>query len=575
MRSRRLVNSRLTSFLLLFDPDSIRALKVMTVVSTVLALLDFASLLVLFPVFDALVSGGESSESIALPVVGSWTPLGLVMLAMGLLILRSAGEFGAKAWWARRAGIAEVQLSSRLMYAYAYAPYSFHLSRNSSELMARAVAQVNMASAAGLNGVVSLGADLASVFAVALALLVMSPLAAVAVFAYIGVVGLGFALLSQKVVKTQTDQYSREVGQVYARAATVLRGIRELTVSGGRGAALGSIDQSRGEMVHAQQRLLLLGELPRMTLEVALYVAMLATLVLVLGSGDALHVLPTVALFVFAAMRILPAAGRSLRTLTSVRTGVEFGASLGKELADLDRLAPQEKRSAAALPPRGDLVLRNVRFSYDEGGLTLGPLSLEVPFGTTLGIVGPSGSGKSTLLSLMLGLLPPGRGNITYGDRAIGVADPAWLRRVAYVPQDVFILDDSVAANVALGDDAPDAIKVQTALERAHLWDVVLGMPDGVATQLGEGGSRLSVGQRQRLGIARALYREASLMIMDEPTAALDPESERRVVETLKELRGDVSTVLVSHRLAPLDAADCVITLESGNIVLNETRART
>jgi ABC-type bacteriocin/lantibiotic exporter with double-glycine peptidase domain len=182
-------------------------------------------------------------------------------------------------------------------------------------------------------------------------------------------------------------------------------------------------------------------------------------------------------------------------------------------------------------------------------------------------VIGPSGAGKSTLLALLLGLLEPERGSVEYGDRSIGHAEPAWFRRVAYVPQDVFVLDDSVAANVALGDSRPDQDRILESLERAHLSEVVGTMADGLDTELGEAGSRLSVGQRQRLGIARALYRRASVLLLDEPTAALDPESEARIIDTLAELHGEVTIVLISHRPLPLNGADRVVRLEHGALV--------
>lgn len=556
-------------FLRLFDRASMRALKLMMVISTGLALLDFATLVVLYPVFSALISGDARGDALV-PALGSWTPTALVMLAMAMLIARSAGEFASRVWWARKAGTAEVRLSSRLLRAYAYAPYSFHLTRNSSELMSRAVSQVNMATTSGLNGIANIGADMALLLATATALLFMNPFASLAAFAYVGAVGLTFSILSRKVVRTQTERQARHVGQVYARASTVLRGIRELTVADGRGPALESIAHSRTEMVHAQQRLIIVGELPRMALEVALYLAMLGTLVFVLGSEDAQGALPTIALFVFAAMRILPAVGRSLRTLTSVRAAVELGKALGAELTDVELRTLQVKSPSGLLPPRGNLTMDNIDFTYHKAGFALRSISLEVPFGSTLGIVGPSGSGKSTLLSLLLGLLPPDSGTITYGGASIGVGDAQWLRQVGYVPQEVFVLDDSVAANVALGDASPDGQRVRRALERAHLWDVVEAMPLGIETSLGEDGSRLSVGQKQRLGIARALYRRAHVLIMDEPTASLDPESEQKVVQTLESLRGEVSSIIVSHRLAPLAIADQVIRFESGTILGEE-----
>jgi ABC-type multidrug transport system fused ATPase/permease subunit len=355
---------------------------------------------------------------------------------------------------------------------------------------------------------------------------------------------------------------------VYVQAANVLRGIRELTVANGRATAVRGVESARREMVEAQRRVLILSEGPRLVLEVTLYASVLVALFLSLQSSDPSDTLPLIALYVVAAMRLVPGVARMLGIATQVRSSIEIGLTVLGELHELEEIGERHISPAGDLPDAGDLVLDGVSFEYVEGVDVLSEITLEVPRGEMVGIVGPSGSGKTTLVSVMLGLLPPTRGTVTFGGAAIGTADPSWMSRIAYVPQDVYIADASVRENVALGDDEPDDARVWSSLARAHLDRVVREIPDGLDARLHEGGARLSVGQRQRLGIARALYRRAQVLLLDEPTAALDSITEGQVVGTLLELKGELTMIVVAHRLSTIADADRVVELKDGALTL-------
>jgi ABC-type multidrug transport system fused ATPase/permease subunit len=212
------------------------------------------------------------------------------------------------------------------------------------------------------------------------------------------------------------------------------------------------------------------------------------------------------------------------------------------------------------------LVINEVTFGYGDDEPVLQGVDLRVESGEMVGVVGHSGGGKTTLMSIVLGLLPPSSGTVTYGDRPVQASDPHWYATVAYVPQDVYVLDDTVVANVAMGDAEPDLDRIRVALDRAQLLTVVEALPEGLQTRLQEGGARLSVGQRQRLGIARALYREARILLLDEPTASLDSDTEGQVVETLLRLKGEVTMVVVAHRLSTIANADRVLRMTDGKL---------
>ena len=232
-----------------------------------------------------------------------------------------------------------------------------------------------------------------------------------------------------------------------------------------------------------------------------------------------------------------------------------IAAAEGEEEPDLGSRAP---RLASAIS------LRNVSFSYGRENI-LENVSMTLPAGAFIAVVGSSGAGKTTVADLIIGLLRPQRGEVWIDDLPLGDVDAtAWRRMIGYVPQETFLFHDTVMANVTLGEPGISRADVETALRRAEAWDFVAALPDGVDTVVGERGARLSGGQRQRIAIARALVRNPALLILDEATTALDPETEAGIVDTVKRLTGRLTVLSISHQPAMQSAADFVYQLDAG-----------
>ncbi|MFZ9325561.1 MAG: ATP-binding cassette domain-containing protein, partial [Ilumatobacteraceae bacterium] len=195
--------------------------------------------------------------------------------------------------------------------------------------------------------------------------------------------------------------------------------------------------------------------------------------------------------------------------------------------------------------------------------------NLTLRAGESLGIVGASGSGKSTLVDLLIGILTPTSGHITVNDRRVDEDPRYWQDRIGYVPQHVYLMDTSIRRNVAFGlpEKVIDATEVERALRLANLWDFVQTLPQGLDTVVGERGVRLSGGQRQRLGIARALYGNPEVIVLDEATSALDEDTEREIVESMREISLDRTLIVVAHRTSTLAHCSRLIRLEAGRIV--------
>jgi subfamily B ATP-binding cassette protein MsbA len=239
--------------------------------------------------------------------------------------------------------------------------------------------------------------------------------------------------------------------------------------------------------------------------------------------------------------------------------------------------APPERAGGRVLPARaaGKLDFINLGFSYPgQEQPALSHVNLSVRPGETIAFVGTSGGGKSTLVSLVPGFYSPTEGEIRLDDEPIEQIALASLRaQIAMVSQNVVLFDDTIAANIAYGVAQPDATRIEAAARAAHLTEMIAGLPDGLKTMVGDNGSRLSGGQRQRLAIARAIYKDAPILILDEATSALDTESERAVQTALDQLMKGRTTLVIAHRLSTIERASRIVVLVAGHIVEVGTHA--
>jgi subfamily B ATP-binding cassette protein MsbA len=257
-----------------------------------------------------------------------------------------------------------------------------------------------------------------------------------------------------------------------------------------------------------------------------------------------------------------------MRRLSDVSAPISRGIASVERALDLIHHAPIETGGTHAPGrSRGDLALREVSIRFGDNLPALDRISLDIRAGETVALVGPSGAGKSTLVNLLPRFLDPDSGTITLD----GVALPQWslhaLReQFALVSQDVVLFNDTVAANVCFG--APvDAARTRAALVAANLGSFVDGLPLGVETMIGHNGTQLSGGQRQRLAIARAIYKDAPILILDEATSALDSESEQLVQQALQALMKGRTSLVIAHRLSTIERADRIIALEAGRVI--------
>jgi ATP-binding cassette, subfamily B, bacterial PglK len=300
--------------------------------------------------------------------------------------------------------------------------------------------------------------------------------------------------------------------------------------------------------------------------------AMLVVVMLQLGRQlDTL--IPILGLFAAAAFRLLPSVNRILNGVQSVQFALPTIDIIDREVRQLED-TPVPQRGALLMPFQKELMLSNVSFQYSGAdGPALTDVSLTIPPGCSVGFVGSSGAGKSTLVDLILGLLTPGSGRITVDGVDIQSNIRGWQDQIGYVPQVIYLTDDTLRRNVAFGlnDEEIDEQAVLRAIRAAQLEDFVAGLSQGLETEVGERGVRLSGGQRQRIGIARALYHNPPVLVLDEATSSLDLATEQGVMAAVNALHGEKTVLIVAHRISTVSQCDWLYKLERGKIVQEGT----
>lgn len=330
--------------------------------------------------------------------------------------------------------------------------------------------------------------------------------------------------------------------------------------------------------VNSVQKYNLFNATPRLLIETVCIAGMVGYFVLSIGQGTQLkELLPQLSALAAAAMRLLPCVNRINNYQTSISYFEPFfmGVSdnLQEEIHDgnvtYDAEAYKQRQSVEKLPLEKLIRLEDITYKYpNTETLIFNHADMEIPIGSSVGIVGVTGAGKTTIVDILLGLLQMESGRILADGTDVSGHYAAWLKNIGYIPQTIFMIDDSIRKNVAFGvpEEEIDDEKVWRALQEAALDDFVKSLPDGMETGIGERGIRISGGQRQRISIARALYEDPEVLVLDEATSALDNETEAAIMDSINRLHGRKTLVIIAHRLQTIEKCDMVYRVAEGVI---------
>jgi ABC-type multidrug transport system fused ATPase/permease subunit len=280
--------------------------------------------------------------------------------------------------------------------------------------------------------------------------------------------------------------------------------------------------------------------------------------------------IPQLAAFAMAAFKLLPSVGKVdnyLNHIVFLKPSADLIYRDIKDTEDMLHVMPADEGSD--VPCADSIRIENVSYRYPNSERdVLCDVNFTIPDGISIGLIGSSGAGKTTIADIILGILTPTKGSVMYGDMNVHEHPLKWSRKLAYIPQAIFLADESIRCNVAFGieEDEIDDDKVWQALAEAQLDDFVRSLPEGLDTMVGERGVRLSGGQRQRIGIARALYGDPGVLVLDEATAALDSDTETAVMEAIDRLQGRKTLIIIAHRLTTIRNCKIIFKVEDGHI---------
>lgn len=469
----------------------------------------------------------------------------------------------------------QLRLSGRLIDCYLKKPYTYHLDKNSAEMVRNVMLDTERFFQMLLSVFLMLSEVLISGLLCVYLLwtdwfITVSVVLILAVFT-------GFYLI---LFKNKAKAYGKENqmydGKMHQSINQALGAVKDIKILHREKYFVNAFTDYGRKKMHAVRNNNVLGQAPKYIIETVCIGAILIVLVLKIYQGEDLtKMIPQLAAFAVAAFKLLPSVSKInnfANLIIFLKPSVDLIYRDIKDTEDMKNFELQDAAIADAVyadncPHCVEISHVSYRYPHTDRDV-LKDVSFAIPLGASIGLIGPSGAGKSTMADIILGILTPTEGTVNYGVMNVHEHPLKWSKKLAYIPQAIYLADETIRNNVAFGiDDALiDEEKVWKALEEAQLKDFIQGLPEGLDTMVGERGVRLSGGQRQRIGIARALYDNPEILVLDEATSALDSGTEAAVMEAIDRLQGRKTLIIIAHRLTTIRNCQYVFKVENGTI---------
>lgn len=549
-------------------------------------LLDFAGISLILPFVNILVNPNA--------IVGTWWGgligrimgssdandilLFLTFLMIGVYVVKNAYLLLLTGIQTRFNFNNHIRMGSKMITCYMHKPYTYHLQRNTSEIIRNINHDVS--SAFGMiSAIFSLISDALIIIILVVYLFAVDPWMTIAVMLALAVCSVVYFLIVRRKIRL-FGQENREISAKMIKAIhQSMGGIKEVKIMG-REQYFSDVYVSAGEeMVSRRRRYAIISAIPARLIETLCMSSILTVIAVKIMSGqDMASLIPGLSAFAVCAIRLLPRANSINGTINGITYSLPSLESLYDELKDSERLEKEREEEIArkkaekkivSVGKESDIFVRNLTFTYPEKEEpVLKNVNLEIKHGTSVGIVGVTGAGKTTLVDVILGVLKPQEGTVCLGALDIHEDYAEWQKHIGYIPQNIYLTDETIRKNVALGipDDEINDEQVWRSLESAQLADFVRSLEKGLDTVVGECGVRISGGQRQRIGIARALYHDPEILFFDEATSSLDNETEKAVMDSINSLGGEKTMIIVAHRLTTLTGCDKIYQVDQDGI---------
>lgn len=467
--------------------------------------------------------------------------------------------------------IREYSVGKRLMEVYLHQPYSWYLSQNSAELEKTILSEVAQVIGNAMKPIIELAARSILVIVLLALLVTVSPKVTLIMGLSLGLAySFIFIFVRKFINKLGEDRLSNNELR-FKTVSEALGAVKAVKVGGLENFYLKSFSNSALIYSKTTANVQIISQLPRFILEIILFGGILFLILYNMSLKDNFsNFLPILSLYIFAGYRLMPALQQlyvSFSQLTFI------GASLDKlynELKSLQPLIKYEKQNLLKI--NKTISLKNIYYNYPNvSRVVLENINLDISANSTVGLIGATGSGKTTLVDIILGLLDPQKGTLQVdGEHITKKNIRSWQRSIGYVPQHIYLADDTIMANIALGVEPKninqETVEYASKIAKLHQF-IVKELPEKYQTKVGERGVKLSGGQCQRIGIARAIYHNPQLLIFDEATSALDSETEQAVMDGIDNLKNHKTIILIAHRFNTLKKCDIIFKLEKGQIV--------
>lgn len=548
----------------------------MLFVSLIRSLLDIFGLLIVLPVINLLINPEIINSNkwihLAYTYFSFQSAAVFTLVLMGCVLVMFMMKVWVYYFCVRYQSFTSFNIAARLSLnrfsSYLGKPYGFHLSANSAVLV-RNFATLPFEYAQKLFiPFTQLVNEMLVVLIISSGLLIINPALFLSVALFLVPVVLIYFISQRKKFKRLSEQRDAAGKNLFKSSHQSMSAFREIALMQKRNYFERRFQRSMKIIADIFRQINVFGDMaPRMTELAGITGVFFILLISFLLEKPSAELLQFLILFAVTASRLLPSANRIIQYNNLIRTS-EY---VFDYLEDIPKEISQEKKEIAApLSFTKKISLENICFGYEEGKNILNKLNLEVRKGETIGIIGNSGSGKTTLLNLLLRLHNETEGSLSVDGIKITEENlSAWYGLISFVPQNIFVLDGTFLENIAFGaiEKEMDMKRAEEAARRAELLDLIEQSPEKWNTQIGESGLKISGGQRQRLGIARALYTGAPVLIFDEATSALDAQTEELITESIRKLsHHDLTIIIVAHRLNTLKYCDTIYKLENGKL---------
>ena len=547
--------------------------------------LDFFGVSLILPFVNILINAdslhGSWWYAAISKIVGSSTQSVLLFLCfamMAVYIIKNAYALFLTNLRVKFMGNSKIRMGSRMINCYMRKPYTFHLQRNTAEIVRNINGDVG-GSFNVISSIFSLIADALIIIALTVYLFAVDFVLTFGVIAALLFCSVIYFAVVRKKIRT-TGQESRKItAKMYKAIHQSMGGIKEVKIMGREDYFAGVYNDAGIESVILNQRYTVISSIPSRLIETLCMCAILGVIAIKIISGEDLSaVVPSLSAFAVAAIRLMPRANSINSIINSITFNKPSLEALYDDLTESDREEEERQKEIEEKKRRhhtveiGDernIFAKNITYTYpNKTEPVLKDVSVSVKAGESVGIVGVTGAGKTTLVDIILGLLKPQEGAVCYGAMDIYEDYGEWQKHIGYIPQNIYLVDDTIRNNVALGvdEDKIDEDAVWRALENAQLADFIRTLDDGLDTVIGERGIRISGGQRQRIGIARALYNDPEILFFDEATSSLDNETEKAVMKSINALGKQKTMIIVAHRLTTLDGCDRIYKVDGGKV---------